>query len=565
MRYLSPSLHLTNGKSSARRAWVLSLAMVCGAMASAANAAKPWWEKMDPATLPAANLPMAEVIDRCIDQKLKQRDMMPALTAPLETRLRRLMLDLHGRVPTVGELDAFIAEGDSPEAWARHVDRLMASQAFDRHLSNELNWLLMDGQGSEFQKYLDLAVTKKKGWDVVFRDAIAGQVDTESRPGVDQFLRQRVMDTDRMANDVSVRFFGVNISCAQCHDHPYVKDWTQDTYYGMKSFFARTFDNGGFVGEREYGQISFKTSKGKEKPAILSFLGGAPLTDPASMEPTEEQKKAERALLEQLKKDKKPPPPAQYSRRARLIETGLSTEQQHWFARAIVNRMWDRLFGCGLVMPLDQMHGENTPSHPELMQWLARDLAANGYDLRRLIRGIVTSKAWQRDSRWQSDTRPARNLFAVAHPRPLTPRQQAMSLRFAAMEPAYLAPSKAKPEEIEQRILNTERGASGYERWFERPGEDFQVSVDEALFLSNSNDVQGQLLDGSGLVKAMEALPEVAERIRLAGKAIWQRELSEEEVSLLASYLDARSDRPQAGLRQIVWAMLSSAEFRFNY
>jgi hypothetical protein len=63
----------------------------------------------------------------------------------------------------------------------------------------------------------------------------------------------------------------------------------------------------------------------------------------------------------------------------------------------------------------------------------------------------------------------------------------------------------------------------------------------------------------------MEALPEVAERIRLAGKAVWQRELSEEEVSLLASYLDARGDRPQAGLRQIVWAMLSSAEFRFNY
>lgn len=83
MRYPYPSFHLTNGKSSARRAWVLSLAMLCGTMASAADVAKPWWEKIDPATLPAANLPMAEVIDLCIDQKLKQRDMMPALTAPL--------------------------------------------------------------------------------------------------------------------------------------------------------------------------------------------------------------------------------------------------------------------------------------------------------------------------------------------------------------------------------------------------------------------------------------------------------------------------------------------------
>lgn len=500
-----------------------------------------------------------------MDEKLKRADVTPAMTAPVETRLRRLMLDLHGRVPTMGEMDAFLAEGDSPAVWSRRVDQFMAAPAFDRHLANELNWLLMDGQGSDFQKYLELAVSQKKGWDALFRETLEGCADPQTRPGVDHFLRQRVMDTDRMANDVSVRFFGVNISCAQCHDHPYVKSWTQDTYYGMKSFFSRTFDNGGFVGEREYGQISFKTAKSQERQAALSFLGGSILAEPAAMEPDEEQKKAERVMLEQLKKDKKPPPPARYSRRARLVETGLSPEQQHWFARAIVNRMWDRFFGFGLVMPLDQMHGQNEPSHPELMQWLARDFCAHGHDLRRLIRGMVGSKAWQRDSRWQGDTRPPRNFFAVAYPRPLTPRQHALSLRFATLEPGYLAPGKAKPQEIEQRIAGTERAATGYERWFERPGEDFQVSVDEALFLSNSHDVQAGLLEGSGLVKAMERLPGSAERIRLAGRAIWQRDLSEEEVSLMGAYLDARSDRPQAGLCQMVWAMLSSAEFRFNH
>ena len=171
-------------KTTARWACVLLLAM-----ASAQGASKSWWEKLDPATLPAANLPMAEVIDRCIDQKLKQSDVMPALTAPLQTRLRRLMLDLHGRVPMISELEAFVTEGDSPEAWARLVDRLIAAPAFDRHLANELNWLLMDGQGTEFQKYLDLAVTTKKGWDVVFREAIEGQADSAARPGVDRTPR----------------------------------------------------------------------------------------------------------------------------------------------------------------------------------------------------------------------------------------------------------------------------------------------------------------------------------------------------------------------------------------
>ena len=539
--------------------------MACVSIAPMVGASEAWWEKTDPATLPVAETPIAEVIDRFIDEGLRRSEVKPAPSAPLETRLRRLMLDLHGRVPTVGELEACLNEGDSPEIWGRHVDRLIAAPAFDRHLSHELNWLLMDGQGSEFQKYLDLAVLNKKGWDAVFRETIAGQADPEARPGVDFFLRQRVADTDRLANDVSVRFFGVNISCAQCHDHPYVKDWTQDTYYGMKSFFSRTFDNGGFVGEREYGLFSYKTTKNEEKAAALKFFGGEALPEPPSVEPSEEQKKAERARLEEYKKNKQSPPPAQYSRRARLVEAGLAPGQEHWFARSIVNRVWERLFGHGLVMPLDQMHGQNAPSHPELIQWLARDLTAHGYDLRRLVRGIVTSRAWQRDSQWESGDRPPQSLFAVAHPRPLTPRQYALSLRFAAMDPESFAPGKWKPEEIEQRIVGTERGSAGYERWFERPGGEFQVPVDEALFLSNNPDVQSQLLDGSGLVKALEARPSAAERIRLASRAIWQREPADEEVSLLSSYLDARSDRPQDGLRQMVWAMLSSAEFRFNH
>ncbi|MBL9155329.1 MAG: DUF1553 domain-containing protein [Verrucomicrobiales bacterium] len=542
-----------------------ALATAGGLSLSPCGAEEAWWDRIDESQLPPATTPIAEVIDRYLDEGLKRREVTPATTAPLETRLRRLMLDLHGRVPTVGEMDAYLAAGDTPQAWAGLVERLIAAPAFDRHLANELNWLLMDGQGSDFQKYLDLAVAQKRGWDAVFRETITGQVDPEARPGVDQFLRQRVADTDRLANDVSVRFFGVNISCAQCHDHPYVKTWTQDTYYGMKSFFSRTFDNGGYVGEREYGLVSYKTTANEEKAASLKFFGGEALPEPPSVEPSEDEKKAERARLEEYKKNKQAPPPAKYSRRARLVEAGLAPEQEHWFARSIVNRTWDRLFGHGLVMPLDQMHGENEPSHPELMQWLARDLAAHDYDLRRLVRGIVTSRAWQRDSQWESGDRPPLSLFAVAHPRPLTPRQIAQSLRFAAMDPESFAPGKGKPEEIEQRVLGTERGAASYERWFERPGEDFQVSVDEALFLSNSPDVQSQLLDGSGLVKALEAKTSPAEQIRLASRAIWQREPSDEEVSLLSSYLDARSDRPRDGLRQLVWAMLSSAEFRFNH
>ena len=539
---------------------VLALCLQTGAMA-----AEPWWDRINPSELAPANAAVESVIDQYVDAGLAKRQVSPAPEAPPETRLRRLMLDLHGRIPTMAEMDEFLAGDGTPESWRHLVDRLIEAKGFDRFQAHELNWLLMDGQGTEFQKYLDLATTERKGWDAIFRDAITGQADPEKRPGVDYFLRQRLADPDKMANDVSVRFFGVNISCAQCHDHPYVKDWTQDTYYGMKSFFSRTFDNGGFIAEREYGLVTYKTTTNEDKNAGLKFFGGTALAEPASVEPDEDRKKAERAQLEEFKKNKQAPPPATYSRRARLIEAGLAEDQQHWFARAIVNQVWHRFFGYGLVMPLDQMHGENEPSHPELMQWLARDLAAHDYDLRRLIRGIVSSRAWQRDSLWESGDRPPLNLFAVAHPRPLAPRQYAVSLKFATSSPETFGAEGLAPEEVEKRIENTERSAAGYERWFERPGENFNIAVEEALFLSNSVEVQDQLLDGGGLMKTLATLAKPEEQIRLASRSILLREPSADEISLLSGYLAGRSDQPQDALRQLVWAILSSSETRFNY
>lgn len=543
---------------------LVPLLLLAAAVIPPANAADAWWEKVDPSLLPPADKSIHEVIDHFIDARLAKWELKPAAPAPRGIRYRRLLLDLHGRVPTVAELDAFHGTADHAEGWAGEVDRLIASPAFDRHLAHELNWLLMDGQATEFQKYLERATASRAGWDTIFRDTVTGLADAE-RPGVDQFLRQRVTDNDRMANDVSVRFFGVNVSCAQCHDHPYVKDWTQETYYGMRAFFSRTFDNGGFFGEREYGMLTYKTTSNEERVAGLRFLGGAPLAEPAAVEPGDEEKKAERARLEEFKKNKQAPPSASYSRRARLIEAGLAPGEEQWFARSMVNRTWHRFFGHGLVMPLDQMHGKNEPSHPELMAWLARDFAAHGYDLRRLVRGIALSRAWQRDSVWESGDRPPLELFAVAHPRPLSPRQYAVSLKVAASAPESFVPGAGGAAEVEKRLEGVERGAAGIERWFERPGDDFQIAVDEALFLSNSREIEEQILAGGGLVRSLTALPGTEERLRLVGRAVWQRELSGEEIEVFSEFLGTRGDRPEEGLRQLVWAMLTSSEMRFNH
>ena len=535
----------------------LSFLLACAPISLFASEA--WWDRLP--ALPAADEPIPLVIDRLIERRLADRGIAPAGRARPETRLRRVTLDLHGRIPTVAERHRFLNDSVSAR-WELQVDDLLESPGFDRHLSHEWNWLLMDGKATDFRKFLDAAVREQKPWSAIFEEVITGLADEGDLLGVDFFLRDRARDLDRMTNDVSVRFFGVNISCAQCHDHPYVKDWTQGTYYGMRSFFSRTFENGGFVGERGYGTSHYKTTTGEEREAKLRFLGGEPLVEEASLEPDSEEKKEERKLLEEFKKKKQAPPPPTYSRRSRLVEAGLR-EGEEWMARSLVNRTWHSLFGYGLVMPLDQMHGENEPSHPELLQWLARDLIEHDYDVRRLVRGIVLSEAYQRESTWDGGRRPHQNEFAVAHPRPLTPRQYAIALKFGASRPSHFS-GDLDPEELSRRIESTERSGAGLARWFDRPGENFHVAVDEALLFSNSGEIQGYLI-GAGLRDELLALPSHRERIDLAFRSILVREPEPEEVERLENYLSEREDRLRAAVGQMMWAIMAGTEARFNH
>src|SRR5262249_15616261 len=160
-----------------------------------------------------------------------------------------------------------------------------------------------------------------------------------------------------------------------------------------------------------------------------------------------------------------PPPPA-FSARAQLVETALQPGERDYFARSIVNRLWHRYFGYGLVMPIDQMHSANQPSHPELLDWLARDTIAASYDLKRLTRGLVLSKAYARSSCWVGDNPPKANLFALARVRPLTPTQLAMSLRMATSDPLSLT-SNPKADDLEKKLEGMDSTARGYSSMFE--------------------------------------------------------------------------------------------------
>ncbi|PQO46783.1 hypothetical protein C5Y93_06420 [Blastopirellula marina] len=508
---------------------------------------------------------IAEVIDHYVSARLKQARIDAAPPADDASLLRRTTLDLVGRIPTSSETASYLAEQDASKR--QHIiDRLIGSPAFVRHQVNEFDALLMPDQKNRLREYLSAAFAENRPWDQMFREMILGQTDDPEQKGALQFVKSRVGDVDRLTNDVSVTFFGVNVSCAQCHDHPDVYEWSQDRFYGMKSFFNRTFDNGGFLGEHEYGLVSYQTTEGESRQAQLMFLTGVVLEEPEAMEPDDQAKKEEKQRLEELKKQKQAPPAPSFSRREQLVEIALQSGESDYFAKAIVNKLWYRFFGYGLVMPLDQMHPENPSSHPELLEWLARDLVTHDYDLTRLVRGLVSSEAYSRSSIWKGSSRPQPDMFAVGSVRPLTPYQYATLLRVATANPD-LQSADQKPEEVETRLANLENAARGIAGEIEFPGPEFQIGVAEALFFSNSERIRNDLLRDSNdtLIGKLKKTDNVDELIDVATMSIWNRSPDPEEKAALAAYLQDRADRRDEAIGQMVWAMLTSSECRFNH
>ncbi|MBA63839.1 MAG: hypothetical protein CMJ76_15910 [Planctomycetaceae bacterium] len=502
-----------------------------------------------------------EAVDHYIQAEQATGNIQPASQVDDYILLRRTMLDLIGRIPTVAEVEAYVTSKD-PQKRVKLVDRLIQQPEFIEQLAYDLNNILAPAGKTDLELYLADALDKGKGWDHIFTDMIYGNYEEEMPKQAMQFVNLRINDLDNLSNATSALFFGVNISCAKCHDHPLVSEWTQAHFYGMKSFFNRSFSNGDFVAERAYGEIKYATTSGEQLDAQLMFLTGSVIEEPEPVILDDEAKKKEKADFEQLKKDKKPVPAPEFSRRAQLIQIALRENDRDYFAKNLANRMWNRIYGYGLVMPLDQMHPENPPSHPDLLDWLARDTYANGYDIQRLVRGLVLSKTYSQSSVYQGAMRPAEFWFATANVKPMSPRQYAAALALASRNPAHFD----DPNEAASRIQNEVKAHRGWERKFVVPGERFQVSVDEALLFSNANEFKDKTkVANDRLGGELAAIESNEEMVQRAIKAVYSRPATAEELEAISAYVEARGDRREEAISQIVWALLTSSELRFNH
>lgn len=301
--------------------------------------------------------------------------------------LRRVRLDLTGRLPTPEEVKAFVQDRSSNKR-AQLVDRLLASEAFVEYWTHRLAILFrvrsLAGEKAglqAFHHWIHQQLAQGVGLDQMARSLLTAVGDSH-RNGPANFTRL-AGDARQHAELVSQVFLGVRLQCANCHNHP-LDRWTQDDYHGLAAVFARL-----------------------ERGRIVQLGPRGAVTHPRTGEPAIPRIPGVRSL--NLKGDPREP-----------LANWLTARDNPYFARAAVNRLWKALLGRGLVEPEDDLRDTNPATHPRLLDRLAADFVEHGYDLRHTLRRIACSETYGRSRAGTSENQADDRFYSRAYPRALS-------------------------------------------------------------------------------------------------------------------------------------------------
>lgn len=496
---------------------------------------------------PAAE-PLHARIDALLDKANKGKPVSPS--ADDAEFLRRAYLDLTGTIPDSKAARAFL-DDKRPDKRAKLVDQLLASPERPRRMADLFHVHLMErlGDNPAWMKYLQESFARDRPFDEMARDILAG------KPGGPSFwlakrlehYGQNPVDYPGLARDVGRLFLGQDLRCAQCHNHLFINDYKQAHFQGLLAFVQNAYVVNaprGMLGEKLASKMEFVSVFGKKKQVTGPRVPGG----------------KEMALPEKGKEWRVPPDPRKRKPGVPAFSTleALAREVRAspLFARNIANRVWWAMMGRGLVHPLDLHHSDNPPSHPELLDLLAKELAEHRYDLRWLMREIALTRAYQRSSQLPEGVKtlgPAR--FRTAIEKRLSPEQLLWATLRATGNPEKLADAKAR--------LKFVQAFAGPAR---EPEERPAPALKGALFWLNGPLVQSWLAPAPGnLTHRLAAMPDerVAEELYLS---VLTRRPDAEEATAVKAALKGKAGKTRAGaITRLAWALLASTEFNVNH
>lgn len=503
-------------------------------------------------------LRLAEKIDGFISQRWKAEKVAPAGAVDDAAFIRRVSLDIAGKIPAVADLHEFL-DDSSPEKRQRLVERLLDSPAYIMHFSNVWRAVMLPEADSNlevrflvpgFEAWLRKQLSANTGFDAVVREILTVPVDPRlmSNPFQPQtdvspvgFYQAKQLKPENLAAGTARMFLGVRIECAQCHDHPF-DDWKREQFWGYAAFFAGV--------ERD------QTAAGA-LDAIRELFGSREVQIPGT------EKKVVPTYLD----GESPKLKFRDSPRKTLADWMIS-QNNSYFARTAVNRVWGHFFGIGIVNPVDDFTADNPPSHPELLDELASQFAAHKFDFKFLIRAITASKTYQLSSQQVDKSDKGKEnprLFARMALKGLSAEQLFDSI---AQATGYHEPFGSRNP---QGMMNNSQREE-FIRMFENVRDSVteqQTTILQALSMMNGQFVsEATGIEKSGTLAAVVEFPlmSTAERIETLYLAALSRPPRADELERLLKYVDTggAAGDPKKALSDVFWALLNSSEFLFN-
>jgi hypothetical protein len=494
-----------------------------------------------------------KLIER-INQRIRARwaaeKVVPAAPADDAEYLRRVYLDLAGQIPPVSEVRRFL-EDSSPGKRKAVVQALLDGPRYIVHSSNVWRSELLPEVSSNpqlqflipsFEAWLKDQLVDNDSYADLARKLVTYKIEPtmatnifESGGGVSPvaFYQAKEGKPENLAAGTARVFLGIRLECAQCHDHPF-DTWKQQQFWSFAAFYA-----------------------GVSRPQMGDFPG--PLADIPGRRKLEiplKKTEVDARYLNDAVPDWKPNETPREN-----LATWLTSKSNPYFAKAAVNRVWGRLFGTGIVNPVDDFSETNHPSHPELLNELAEAFADSNFDLKFLLRVLTATEVYQLTSRVSDPSQEPPERFARMAPKGMTPNQLFDSLAEATGfleingRTQFFGVDDSRPRSEFQEAFNNES---------DLPTER-QTTILQALAMMNGRFLAANVNDKGGLLSGVVNFPDMKleERVETLFLASLGRKPSATELQKFVKYCEGRELKVALG--DILWALLNSTEFLLNH
>jgi hypothetical protein len=499
---------------------------------------------------PAFTFPCVNYVDELALARWKRLGLVPSDLCTDSEFIRRVTLDLCGKLPSPDEVRAFLTDRRLDKR-ARLIDRCLDSPDYAAFFAMRWGAILrnspkMGGLDERatyaFADWLKDMIARNRPYDEFVRGILTATGDWQEAPPMNWYWQMAGDELHQATADCAQLFLGLRLQCARCHHHPYER-WGQEDYYGLAGFFSRLRAKPLGAGD-EVAYFPDRTNVTDEinprtgRPLAPKLLGGPVLKVPPEQDPRQK------------------------------LAGWMTRPDNPYFAKALCNRMWSYLMGRGLVDPVDDMRETNPPSNPELLDALAKDFVAHKFDVKHLLRTICRSRTYQLSSTPNDTNAQDRQNHARYYARRLMAEVLLDSVDQACG-------TRTDFNKVRQGARAVDLPHDGFDSFFmavfNRPQRNTAcecarsggASLTQVLHLANSSEIEDKIAAEQGRVARLAAKAPPARAVEELYLAALARHPTAEEQQVVAEMLKGRE--PKRVLEDLLWALLNSREFLFNH